>query len=376
MRGIYVHIPFCRKICNYCDFYKMVVSEKTQSEFTDYLLKDLKNTIEKYSVKDIDTIYIGGGTPSSLPLYLLEKVFKTLLESFELRNLREFTIEVNPEDITDEFINFCTKYYISRVSIGVQTFQIENYPILGRVSNFSLLEDKIKILKKYGITNYSFDLIYAIPNSTIKSLKKDLDLLLKLKPKHISTYSLILEERTILHHLIKKNNFELIDENVDYEMYKTIVSFLKENGYIHYETSNFALPGYESKHNLIYWNCEEYYGIGPSAASLVGNTRFTKVPNLKKYYDFLNEKEEPVLEYEVLDCKRIMEDYIMLGLRKIQGIKIEEFEKKFNKKLFDVYPIISKLVEEKMIDVLNGYLKINEKYIYISNYVISKILFD
>ena len=380
MRGIYIHIPFCRKICNYCDFYKMVVSVKTQTEYINYMLIDLDETIKKYSIKNIDTIYIGGGTPSALPIDLLEKLFKKLLESFELEKIKEFTIEVNPEDLSEEFVLLCKKYFVSRISIGVQTFQIENYQVLGRVTDFNLLKDKVEMLNNYGLTNYSFDLIYAVPNSNIDSLKKDIDLILKLKPRHISTYSLILEDKTILSHMIKKKEFELIDENLDYEMYNTVVSSLKENGFVHYETSNFSQPGYESKHNLIYWNCDEYYGIGPSAASLVNGVRFAKVSNLKKYYDFLNKKEETVLEYEVLDERRLMEDFIMLGLRKVQGINLFDFKNKFNKEIFEVFPIVNKLIEEGMLEIYcdesKTFLKICEKHIYISNYVISKILFD
>lgn len=376
MKGIYIHIPFCRKICNYCDFYKMVVSEKMKSEFIDYLLLDLDLTIKKYSLDDVDTIYIGGGTPSSLPINLLEKLFTALLGAFELKNLREFTIEVNPEDITEEFIVLCKKYFISRISIGVQTFQNENYKVLGRVTDFLSLQEKVKILEKHDLNNYSFDLIYAVPNSNIDSVKNDLKLLLELKPKHISTYSLILEEKTILSHLLKNNNWDLVDENEDLKMYNFIVDALKKEGFKHYETSNFSLPGYESNHNLIYWNCDDYYGIGPSAASLVNNTRFTKVANLKKYYNFLNKKEEPVLEYEVLDEERQIEDFIMLGLRKVEGIDLKTFKKRFRKDIFEVFPILNKMISDETIILENEKIKISEKYIYISNYVISKILFN
>ena len=176
MKGIYIHIPFCRKICNYCDFYKMVVSDKFKSEYVDYLIKDLELTFEKNNIEKIDTIYIGGGTPSSLPLNLLEKLFQTLLRKVELSKLEEFTIEANPEDLTNEFIILLKKYFVSRVSIGVQTFDNRNYPILGRYTDFETLKEKIQLLKEIGINNYNLDLIYAIPNTSLANLESDLDL--------------------------------------------------------------------------------------------------------------------------------------------------------------------------------------------------------
>lgn len=376
MRGIYIHIPFCRKICNYCDFYKMVVSDDFKKKYINYLIEDLKYTINKYDLKEINTIYIGGGTPSCLPLESLKLLFDELSSSFDLRRLSEFTIEANPEDLSVEFIELIKKYHVSRLSIGVQTFSVKNQSVLGRVTNFEKLSKSIELLKKNNLSNYSFDLIYALPNTTCEDICLDIEKIISLEPKHISTYSLILEEKTILYHKYLKNEFSTIDESVDRTMYDFINQALTENGFIQYEISNYSLPGYESKHNLIYWNSDEYLGIGAGASSFWNSKRFTKVSNINKYYELIFQKEEPVLEYDILDRERLMEDYLMLGLRKIEGINVLLFEEKFKTNIFKQFQVIHKLVEGGTLIFENNYLKIHPDFIYISNYVIGKILFD
>lgn len=376
MKGIYIHIPFCRKICNYCDFYKMVVSDNFKNEYVEYLIKDLDITFNKYNIKDVNTIYIGGGTPSCLPLATLEKLFSILLKKVELQKLDEFTIEANPEDLTIDFIKLIKKYFISRVSIGVQTFDIRNYNILGRVTNYEDLKNKVSLLNESGINNYSFDLIYAIPNTNLLDLEKDIDKIISLNPHHISTYSLILEEKTILYHKYQKEEVKLINDDVDLKMYELIQDKLTKHGYHQYEISNYAKPGYESKHNLIYWNYDEYYGIGTAASSFCEKKRFTKVANIKKYYSLLDKTVEPFEEIESLDLKRLMEDYLMLGLRKTKGVLVNDFYNRFNENLFEVFPKTQSLIEEGLLVLEDDYLKIDSKYLYISNFVISKLLFD
>lgn len=376
MRGIYIHIPFCRKICNYCDFYKMVVSDKFKDEYIDYLIKDLRLSVSLYNLDEIDTIYIGGGTPSCLMLESLKKLFDELSSLFDLRRLKEFTIEANPEDLTVDFIKLILEFYVSRISIGVQTFNNKCDSVLGRVTDYEKLSNSVKNLNDYNLTNYSFDLIYAVPNTSLDDLEKDIQKLISLKPKHISTYSLILEERTILYHRYLNNEFFTIDESMDRKMYDYILDTLRKYDFNQYEISNYSLPGYESKHNLIYWNSDEYLGIGAGASSFWKNKRFTKIANIKKYYQKIDKKEEPVEEYEVLDNDRLMEDYLMLGLRKINGIDILDFFDKFKINIFEKFSKIQELITDGSLILENNLLKIHPDYIYISNYIIGKILFD
>lgn len=376
MRGIYIHIPFCRKICNYCDFYKMVVSDKFKDEYIDYLIKDLRSSVSLYNLDEVDTIYIGGGTPSCLMLESLKKLFDELSSLFDLRRLKEFTIEANPEDLTVDFIKLISEFHVSRISIGVQTFNNKCDSVLGRVTDYEKLSNSVKILNEYNLTNYSFDLIYAVPNTSLDDLDKDIQKLISLKPKHISTYSLILEERTILYHRYLNNEFFTIDESMDRKMYDYILDTLRKYDFNQYEISNYSLPGYESKHNLIYWNSDEYLGIGAGASSFWKNKRFTKIANIKKYYQKIDKKEEPVEEYEVLDNDRLMEDYLMLGLRKINGINILDFSNKFKINIFEKFSKIQELITDGSLILENNLLRIHPDYIYISNYIIGKILFD
>lgn len=376
MRGIYIHIPFCRKICNYCDFYKMVVSDKFKDEYIDYLIKDLRSSVSLYNLDEVDTIYIGGGTPSCLMLESLKKLFDELSSLFDLRRLKEFTIEANPEDLTVDFIKLISEFHVSRISIGVQTFNNKCDSVLGRVTDYEKLSNSVKILNEYNLTNYSFDLIYAVPNTSLDDLDKDIQKLISLKPKHISTYSLILEERTILYHRYLNNEFFTIDESMDRKMYDYILDTLRKYDFNQYEISNYSLPGYESKHNLIYWNSDEYLGIGAGASSFWKNKRFTKIANIKKYYQKIDKKEEPVEEYEVLDNDRLMEDYLMLGLRKINGINILDFSDKFKINIFEKFSKIQELITDGSLILENNLLRIHPDYIYISNYIIGKILFD
>ena len=272
MLGLYIHIPFCRKICSYCDFYKMVVSDEFKIKFFNYLIKEF--SLLDNTVSNVDTIYIGGGTPSSVNLELLENLFVALENRIDLTKIKEFTFEINPEDINLELLKLLKKYHVNRLSIGVQTFNQKHLRLLNRITNYDDLSLKINLIKQIGFENYSFDLIYALPNQTVDELLDDLKFVRSLEPKHVSTYSLILEEHTILNHLFNQKKWEKIDEEIDEKMYFKIIEFLKEFGINQYETSNFSKPGFESKHNLIYWNNEHYFAIGPSSSGYINNVRY------------------------------------------------------------------------------------------------------
>ena len=250
MLGLYVHIPFCNKICPYCDFYKLVASDNLKKKFVNALSQEMKiKNLDKYF---FDSLYIGGGSPSCLKLDLLEELFSNLSHFIDLKNLKEFTIEVNPSDITEEMVILLSKYHITRVSIGIETFSPKLQKLINRFISYKELERKIHILHKYHIENINIDLMYALPSETFEDLDNDLKLITQLKPTHISAYSLILEERTIFYHLYVNNKLTLIDDKMESRMYHHVCNFLTKNGYFHYETSNFAKKGYESIHNRIY----------------------------------------------------------------------------------------------------------------------------
>ena len=267
VKSIYIHIPFCSSLCTYCDFSKMYSLKKYSSKYLESLSNELN---ERYSNEEIETIYIGGGTPSVLDIDELKKLFE-ITNRIHLKNDYEFTIECNINDITEEKIKIFKKNKVNRISIGVQTFNKETLKKMNRKHSYDIVKKKIALLKKYDINNINVDLIYAFPGTNIDDLKKDLDLIFSLDIKHISTYSLMIEPHTLLY----INNVKNIEEELDCEMYELICKEMKKHGFKHYEVSNFCLDGFESKHNLTYWNNQEYYGFGLGASGYIDNLRYT-----------------------------------------------------------------------------------------------------
>lgn len=371
MLGLYVHIPFCRKICTYCDFYKMVVSDQLKAKFIKYLKKEMQ--LQKLSDYSFDTVYIGGGTPSCLPIALLEELLQGLNSCINLASLKEFTIELNPEDITEELVKLISKNYVNRVSIGVQTFNPRLLKTIGRTVNYDELLTATQLLNKYGITNINMDLIYALPGETTEDLENDLATFISLKPTHLSTYSLILEDHTILKHLHDQNKIELISEDTDRSMYDLIKKTLKKAGFVHYETSNFAISGHESVHNLIYWKCNNYLAIGPASSSYDDNYRHTTTNHLDEYFEGLDAGKLVFLEKEYIDQEMAMKETIMLGLRLTSGISLQAFYDKFQVSLMSKFPV-QPLIEEGLLEICDGYLRIPDEYQYIANYIIVKLI--
>lgn len=358
MISVYVHIPFCSNICSYCDFSKMYYNKN----YVEKYLNTLENEINtRYKGEVVKTLYIGGGTPSSLTITELKQLFR-IINIFNISDDYEFTIEANVENLTLEKIKLFKDNKVNRVSLGVQTFDEDNLMHLNRKHTKEDVFNCIKLLKENNITNINIDLIYGIDND-INKIKKDIEYYLKLDIPHLSCYSLILEENTILNN----KNTTYIDEEIEYKMYEYIEKSLEENGYIHYEISNYAKKDYESKHNLVYWNNNYYYGFGLSSVSFIDDYRITNTKNLTKY---LNNNYIYENEYEDLDLK--MDNELMLGLRKIEGINLTIFKGKYNKDLEEIYNIDDLLKEEYLIKG-NNYLKINKKYIYLSNEILLKI---
>ena len=350
--SIYIHIPFCNSICTYCDFCKILYNKKYINDYLDNLEKEIK---VRYKSEIVNTIFIGGGTPSSLDDEELIRLMN-IIEIFKL------TVECNIESITENKLKIMKKYGVNRISIGVESFDNSIIKLLGRNHTKKDVYNKMGIVKRY-FSNINIDLIYAAYDD-INILKSDIDCFLKLDIPHISTYSLIIEDNTML----KINGMKNIDEDIDYEMYKYIEDALEKNNYIHYEISNYAKNGYQSKHNLVYWNNEEYYGFGLSSTSYINNERITNTKNLRKY---LNGE---YLDTSVYEDKNIrMENEIMLGLRKLDGIDLDRFKEKFNVSLEDIYNI-DNLISEGYLVKEDNYIKINKKYMYISNEIIVRIL--
>lgn len=356
--SIYIHIPFCNSICTYCDFCKIFYNKKYINDYLNNLEQEIK---VRYKSEIVNTIFIGGGTPSSLDDEELIRLMN-IIEIFKLNDNYEYTTECNIESITENKLKIMKKYGVNRISIGVESFDNSIIKLLGRNHTKKDVYNKMGIVKRY-FSNINIDLIYAAYDD-INILKSDIDCFLKLDIPHISTYSLIIEDNTML----KINGMKNIDEDIDYEMYKYIEDALEKNNYIHYEISNYAKNGYQSNHNLVYWNNEEYYGFGLSSTSYINNERITNTKNLRKY---LNGK---YIGTSISEDKEIkMENEVMLGLRKLDGIDLDRFKDKFNVSLEDIYNI-DNLISEGYLVKEDNYIKINKKYMYISNEIIVRIL--
>ena len=358
MKSAYIHIPFCNNICSYCDFCKVFYNEKWVNDYLNALEIEIKTN---YKNEILDTIYIGGGTPSSLSIECLNKLFN-ILKIFKLNKKYEFTFECNIEDINIDKIKILKENKVNRLSIGIQSFNEKNIKLLNRHHTKEEVFEKIKLLKDNGFNNINIDLIYAIPNQTLKELEEDLDCFLKLDIPHISTYSLIIEENTKLY----IEGFNNIDDELDYEMYNLINKKLAN--YHHYEISNFAKQGYESKHNLTYWNNNTYYGFGLNAVGYDGKYRYTNTRNINKYLNnnYIYEKEE-------IPFNEKIENAFILGLRKIDGINIKEFKQKYNLDINDI-DIVKKIIKENKLIKDKENIKLNKEYIYISNDILLEFL--
>ena len=360
MKSAYIHIPFCTSICSYCDFCKMFYNPKWAH---DYLIALRDEMNDLYMGEELKTIYIGGGTPSCLSIKEMEFLLKCV-SSFERSLDYEFTFECNLNDITEEKLLLLKNYGVNRLSIGIESFCEEKLKLMGRHHTFLEAKEKIGLIRKCGFSNINVDLIYGFFSETLADLKDDIKKFLDLGVEHISTYSLILSDHTLL----KVNKIPTIDEDLDAEFYETICKLFSKKKYRHYEISNFAKAGYESKHNLNYWNNGEYYGFGLSASGYLEGMRYTNTFNLNKY---LNHEFDG--ERVLLSPTDIMDNEIMLGLRKIEGISVEQFYKKYGISIYDAYPI-SVLVKQKELCEKNGYIFINPGMLYVSNEILIKLI--
>lgn len=360
MNHIYIHIPFCKNICSYCDFCKMYYNKEFVQSYLIALEKEIN---EFYMGEIVDTIYIGGGTPSSLKLEELDKLFEIISIIKKSPNC-EITFECNPDDINDILLKKISSVGVNRISIGIQSFNEEKLKFMERNSNFDDIKAKMNLIKSYNINNINLDLMYGIPGETLDVLKKDVKKILKLNPEHISTYSLIIEDNT----KIKIKNVKNIDEDLDYKMYEYINQKLAKKGYIQYEVSNYAKDGYYSKHNMSYWNNEEYYGFGLGASGYINGFRYENTKNLDEY-----KKGNYHINESLLSKQEQMEYEVMLGLRKTEGIFLEDFYDKYGVNIQDIFPV-KPLIKSKELIYKNGYLYINPEKIYVMNEILLKLI--
>lgn len=359
MSSIYIHIPFCDTLCSYCDFCKVLNYQKFTNKYLDKLDQEIT---KEYNNQEIKTLYIGGGTPSALSLSETKLLAKTL-EKLSIKDEYEFTFECNFENTTKEKLDLLKEIGVNRLSFGIQTFNRRLLKIINRSHTYENVVDTINYARSIGFNNINVDLIFNLPTQTFEELEIDLKLFLSLNVEHISLYSLILEEKSVF----GSKGIE-VDEDLGTTMYLHIMKELSNNGFNHYEISNFCKKGYESKHNLVYWNYNEFYGFGLGAHGLVNNKRYENTTSITKY---LSDCEREEIE---LTTEDIRSEYIFMNLRKLEGLNLLEFKDRFNVDLLDLYNI-DKIVDDLVV-IENDFLKLTSKGILFANDVFIEFIGD
>ena len=373
--GIYIHIPFCKKKCKYCDFISFSCYAEKENEYVDSLLKEIENyeSIEK----EVSTIYIGGGTPSIIDSKNIIKILEKIKSKFKVKKDVEITIEINPGTINKEKLEDYKLAGINRLSIGLQSTNNDILNFIGRIHTYEEFEKNYNLAKEVGFTNINVDLMLALPNQSMDILIDSLLKVINLNPNHISLYSLILEEGTELEKMIENGEYKLCDEDLERKMYHKTKSILEKNGYIHYEISNFAKKGFESRHNLSCWNQEEYIGFGLAAHSYYNKKRFSNIESIEEYISNINkgEYDKNIVIHERQDKPSEMREFMMIGLRKLDGVRISDFERKFRiNPLFYFRFEISKLTDEELIEVDLDYIKLTKKGLDFANLVFEEFV--
>jgi len=371
--GLYVHIPFCVKKCNYCDFLSAPADDATKERYVEALCKEIRTYKDVTKEYELATVYLGGGTPSVLDVSLTEEILKTIRETFIINKEAEITTEVNPGTVTLEKLKKYRALGINRLSIGVQSANPAELQLLGRIHSFEDAKNTVAWAREAGFTNLSLDLMSALPGQSLADYKENVEAILSLQPEHISSYSLIIEEKTPFYDLYAEDmekEDDLPDEETDRAMYAYTKARLLAAGYERYEISNYAKPGYESRHNSSYWTGREYIGVGLGASSLFTNARYHNETDLLTYIKEAETGNELRRETERLTEAEKMEEFMILGLRRMCGVSRAEFQKRFGKPLETIYgPALQKLKRQELITMEEDRIALTELGIDVSNQV-------
>jgi len=339
IQAAYLHIPFCAQICHYCDFNKVFLKGQPVEEYLRAMESEMKNTIEAYPTKDLQTIFVGGGTPTALNENQLEMFLTSINQYFiPLTNESlEFTFEANPGDLSKEKLHILKDAGVNRLSFGVQTFDDDLLKVIGRTHRRSDVFETIDLARNVGFSNISMDLMYALPTQSIDSFKETLETAFTLEVEHFSAYSLIIEPKTVFYNLMKKGKLSLPTQDNEAKMYEIVMEYMEKKNYHQYEISNFTKSGFESRHNLTYWNNDEYYGIGAGAHSYVAGKRVENAGPLKKYMTKIVETGLPHTNAHTVTINEKMEEEMFLGLRKTAGVSKQKFFNKYGKEIKSVF---------------------------------------
>lgn len=379
MKSAYIHIPFCEHICFYCDFNKVFLRGQPVDEYIDCLLQEISWTREKYNDQEkMETLYIGGGTPTSLTAQQLDRLLSGIQSILPVNKEEyEFTIEANPGDLTQDKLLVFKEYGINRLSLGVQTFDDRLLKKIGRKHTAAEVFQTLDLIAKEGFENVSIDLIYALPNQSLSSYAATLDQAIALNLPHYSLYSLILENQTIFANWARKGRLPLPSQEVEAEMFELTQAKMNATGLHQYEISNFSREGKESRHNLVYWNNDHYYGFGAGASGYVGTERYRNHGPIQHYLQPLREGRLPILEIEPLTLHNQMEEEMFLGLRKKTGVSRLVFEQKFGHSFEEIYgEVANQLLQKGWLEEEGQRIRLSAKGLMIGNEVFQEFLMD
>ena len=371
-KSLYIHIPFCKEKCYYCDFPSFSGKEYLMDCYMDALEKEINARVGD---TPINTIFIGGGTPTYLHLKSLKKLSK-IMEKINFSSQGEFTIECNPGTLNEEKLKVMKDMGINRISMGLQASQDNLLKILGRIHDYSDFQESFFLARREGFNNINVDLMFGLPNQSMYQWEETLNKVTTLEPEHISAYSLIIEEQTKFHKMFTEDKLNLPDEDLEREMYRVTIDILKTKGYRQYEISNFSKEEYQCKHNLTYWNLEEYIGVGAAAHSYDNNKRIKNYISIDKYIENMMKVGSATQEVFVNSIKDNMEEFMFMGLRKIDGVDEGDFANRFETTLDEVYgDVIKKHISNELLYREDNRLALTPRGIELSNYVMKDFIF-
>ncbi|WP_100372233.1 radical SAM family heme chaperone HemW [Bacillus sp. FJAT-45037] len=371
----YIHIPFCEHICHYCDFNKVFLKNQPVDQYIDSLLIEMKRTIERASIDTLKTIYIGGGTPTALSAEQLKHLFDGMHRILPMQDLVEFTVEVNPDSGEEDKLQVMKEAGVNRLSIGVQSFDTSLLQGIGRTHTSHSVYDAVQRSRQAGFDNISLDLMFGLPNQSVEQFIDTIEKASVLGVEHVSAYSLKIEEKTVFFNRQRKGKLSLPPEDDEVTMYQELQARTKQNGFDQYEISNFAKPGYESQHNLVYWNNDEYYGFGAGAHGYVNGVRNHNIGPISKYIQAIESGDLPYLqEHRVTKVEQI-EEAMFMGLRKLAGVNLSTLSTRYNVDLKEVYrDQITNLTKRGLLEQDGDVLRLTDDGLLLANEVFEQFL--
>ncbi|MBC1803739.1 radical SAM family heme chaperone HemW [Listeria booriae] len=375
MTAVYIHIPFCEHICYYCDFNKVFLEGQPVDEYVDLLIKEMEMVTKQHTMSPVETVFVGGGTPTTLTEAQLAKLCSAISRLFPMTESAEFSFEANPGDLSISKLQVMKDHGVNRLSMGVQSFNNELLKKIGRIHTVDDVYQSVNNAKQVGFENVSIDLIFSLPGQTEADFEDTLTKALDLDLPHYSAYSLIIEPKTIFYNLMQKGKLILPGEDAEANMYEKLMSTMEKHGRKQYEISNFAKPGYESRHNIVYWSNEHYFGFGAGAHGYIGETRYANYGPLKKYMQPLQNGDLPTFQQKELSLKEKMEEEMFLGLRKVAGVDKAHFQAKFGQSLDATFAnAINKTIEKGWLESTPESVRLTRRGRFLGNNVFQEFL--